>query len=120
MTWGQYQDTDTPRLFNFMPRTWRTVYSHGISALNSVKSKEAFDSPVVHTMNWTKGWLLEFYASQPNVHDPQPPGVWELWAPAALPPHTKDFVQKVPWKKLLVHERVQKRWGTDKCPIYAP
>ena len=63
--------------------------------MNAMQSKEAFDSPVVHAMNWTKGWLLQFYASRPGVYDLQPLGMWELWATAALPPHAKDFVQKV-------------------------
>ena len=104
------------RLLNFMLHTWRTVYSRGTSAMNPVKSKEAFDSPVVHAMYWTKGWLLQFYASQRGVYDPQPPGMWELWATATLPPHAKDFVQKVLWKNPPVHGRDQKRSGTDKCP----
>ena len=29
----------------------------------------------------------------------------------------KDFLQKVLWHKLTVHERVYKRSGTDRCPI---
>ena len=78
-----------------MPCTRRTVYSRGTTVMNSVESKEVFDSPVVHTMNWTKGWRLQFFASQLGVSDPLPPRMCELWATAALPPHAQDFVQKV-------------------------
>ena len=44
--------------------------------------------------------------------------MWELWATATLPPHAKDFIQKVLWKKLPVHERAQRRSGTDKCLVW--
>ena len=69
--------------------------------------------------NWTRAWLLQFYASQPGVRDPQTPEVWEQWANAQLPPRVKDTAQRVLWHKLTVHERVYKRSGTDKCPICA-
>ena len=99
-----------------MPCTWRTVYLHGISSLNSVKPKEAFDSSVVHTMNWTNGWLLQFYASQLGVHDPQPPGVWELWATAAPRSHATNFVPKVLWKKVAGPQTSSKALGHGQLP----
>ena len=58
-----------------------------------------------------------------GVAPPPPPrALYPSWACGhvgmwALLPHAKDFVQKVLWKKLPVHEQVQKRSGTDKCPI---
>ena len=82
-----------------------------------VRSKEAFDLPTVHPLNWTKGWHLQFYASQPGVNDPQLVRMWGFWATALLPLHAKDFVQKVLWRKRAVHECIQKCSGMDMCPI---
>ena len=79
--------------------------------------KGGLDTPTVHVQNWTRAWLLQFYASQPGVRDPQTPEVWEQWANAQLPPRVKDFAQRVFWHKLTVHERVYTTSGTDKCPI---
>ena len=84
---------------------------------DKVPSQEGFDTPAVHAQNWTRAWLLQFYASQPGVRDPQTPEVWEQWAQAQLPPRVRDFAQKVMWHKLTVHARVYKRSGTDKCPV---
>ena len=102
---------------NAPPRTWKGVYNHGGRLLNKIPSKEGFDTPTVHVQNWTRAWLLKFYASQLGVRDPQTPEVWEQWANAQLPPRVKDFAQRVLWHKFTVHERVYKRSGTDKCPI---
>ena len=76
-----------------------------------------FDTPAVHTQNWTRAWLLQFYASQPGVRDPQTQEVWEQLAQAQLPPRAQDFARKALWHKLTVHARVYKRSGTDKCPV---
>ena len=102
---------------NALPRTWNGVYNHGGRLLNKIPSKEGFDTPTVHDQNWTRAWLLQFYASQPGVCDPQTPEVWEQWANAQLPPRVKDFAQRVLWHYFTVHERVYKRSGTDKCLI---
>ena len=117
LTWGQLQSLEDARLFNALPRTWKGVYNHGGRLLNKVPSQGGFDTPAVHTQNWTRAWLLQFYASQPGVRDPQTPEVWEQWAQAQLPPRARDFAQKVLWHKLTVHARVYKRSGTDKCPV---
>ena len=117
LTWGHFQSLEDVRLLNALPRTWKGVYNHGERLLNKISSKGGFDTPTVHTQNWTGAWLLQFYASQPGVRDPQTPEVWGQWANAQLPPRVKDFAQRVLWHKLTVHERVYKRSGTDKCPI---
>ena len=117
LTWGQFQSLEDARLFNALPRTWKGVYSHGGRLLNKVPSQGGFDTPAVHTQNWTRAWLLQFYASQPGVRDPQTPEVWEQLAQAQLPPRVRDFAQKALWHKLTVHARVYKRSGTDKCPV---
>ena len=117
VTWGHFQSLEDVRLLNALPRTWKGVYNHGGRLLNKIPSKGGFDTPTVHVQNWTRAWLLQFYASQPGVRDPQTPEVWEQWANAQLPPRVKDFAQRVLWHKLTVHERVYKRPGTDKCPI---
>ena len=119
LTWGHFQSLDDARLMNALPRTWKEVYNHGGRLLNTVLSREGFDTPTVHVQSWTRAWLLQFYASQPGVRDPQTLEVWEQWANAQLPPRVKDFAQKVLWHKLTVHERVYKRSGTDTCPICA-
>ena len=75
--------------------------------MSKIPSQGGFDTPTVHVQNWTRAWLLQFYASQPSVRDPQTREV----------PRVKDFAQRVLWHKLTVHERVYKRSGTDKCPI---
>ena len=90
---------------------------HGGRLLYKVPSQGGFDTPAVHAQNWTRAWLLQFYASQPGVRDPQTPEVWEQWAQAQLPPRARDFAQKVLWHKMTVHARVYKRSGTDKCPV---
>ena len=117
LTWGQFQSLEDARLFNALPRTWKGVYNHGGRLLNQVPSQGGFDTPAVHTQNWTRAWLLQFYASQPGVRDPQTPEVWEQLAQAQLPPRVRDFAQKALWHKLTVHARVYKRSGTDKCPV---
>ena len=117
LTWGQFQSLEDARLFNALPRTWKGVYNHGGRLLNKVPSQGGFDTPAVHTQNWTRAWLLQFYASQPGVRDPQTPEVWEQLAQAQLPPRVRDFAQKALWHKLTVHARVYKRSGTDKCPV---
>ena len=117
LTWGQLQSVEDVRLLNALPRTWKGVYNHGGRLLNKVPSQGGFDTPTVHVQNWTRAWLLQFYASKPGVRDPQTPEVWEQWATAQLPPRVRDFAQRVVWHKLTVHERVYKRSGTDKCPI---
>ena len=104
---------------NALPRTWKEVCNHGRRLSNKVPLREGFDTPTVHVQNWTRAWLLHLYASQPWVHDPQSPEVWELCANAQLPPRVKDFAQRVLWHKLTVHERVYKRSGMDKCPMCA-
>ena len=116
MTWGHFQFRDDVRLMNALPRTWKEVYNHGGRLLNTVPLREGFNTPTVHVQNWTKAWLLKFYAFQP-VRDPQTPEVLEQSANA--PPRVKDFAQRVLWHKLTVHDRVYKRSGTDKCPISA-
>ena len=100
-----------------MPGTWKGVYNHGGRLLNKVPSQGGFDTPTVHAQNWTRAWLLQLYASQPGVRDPQTPEVLEQWAQAQLPPRVRDFAQRVLWHKLTVHARVYKRSGTDNCPI---
>ena len=70
--------------------------------LNKVPSQGGFDTPAAHAQNWTRAWLLQFYASQPGVRDPQTPEVWEQWAQAQLPPRVRDFAQRVLWHKLTV------------------
>ena len=117
LTWGQFQSLEDARLFNALPRTWKGVYNHGGRLLNKVPSQGGFDTPAVHTQNWTRAWLLQFYASQPGVRDPQTPEVWEQLAQAQLPPRVRDFAQKALWHKLTVHARVYKRSDTDKCPV---
>ena len=117
LTWGQFQTLEDARLFNALPRTWKGVYNHGGRLLNKVPSQGGFDTPAVHTQNWTRAWLLQFYASQPGVCDPQTPEVWEQLAQAQLPPRVQDFARKALWHKLTVHARVYKRSGTDKCPV---
>ena len=117
LTWGQFQSLEDARLFNALPRTWKGVYNHGGRLLNKVPSQGGFDTPAIHTQNWTRAWLLQFYASQPGVRDPQTPEVWEQLAQAQLPPRVRDFAQKALWHKLTVHARVYKRSGTDKCPV---
>ena len=117
LTWGQLQSLEDVRLLNALPRTWKRVYNHGGRLLNKVPSQGGFDTPAVHAQNWTRAWLLQFYASQPGVRDPQTPEVWEQWAQAQLPLRVRDFAQKVLWHKLTVHARVYKRSGTDKCPM---
>ena len=117
LTWGQLQSLEDVRLLNALPRTWKGVYNHGGRLLNKVPSQGGFDTPAVHVQNWTRAWLLQFYASQPGVRDPQTPEVWEQWAQAQLPPRVRDFAQKVLWHKLTVHARVYKRLGTDKCLV---
>ena len=117
LTWGQLQSSEDVRLLNALPRTWKGVYNHGGQLLNKVPSQGGFDTPAVHAQNWIRAWLLQFYASQPGVRDPQTPEVWEQWAQAQLPPRVWDFAQKVLWHKLTVHARVYKRSGTDKCPV---
>ena len=117
LTWGQFQSLEDARLFNALPRTWKGVYNHGGRLLNKVPSQGGFDTPAVHTQNWTGAWLLQFYASQPGVRDPQTPEVWEQLAQAQLPPRAQDFARKALWHKLTVHARVYKRSGTDKCPV---
>ena len=109
LTWGQFQSLEDARLFNALPRTWKGVYNHRGRLLNKVPSQGGFDTPAVHTQNWTRAWLLQFYASQPGVRDPQTPEVWEQLAQAQLPPRVRDFAQKAPWHKLTVHARVYKR-----------
>ena len=117
LTWGQLQSLEDVRLLNALPRTWKGVYNHGGLLLNEVSSQGGFDTPTVHVHNWTRAWLLQFYASQPRVRDPQTPEVCEQWAQAQLPPRVRDFAQRVLWHKLTMHARVYKRSGTDKCPI---
>ena len=117
LTWGQLQSLEDVRLLNALPRTWKGVYNHGGRLLNKVPSRGGFDTPAVHAQNWTRAWLLQFYASQPGVRDPQTPEVWEQWAQAQLRPRVRDFAQKVPWHKVTVHARVYKTSGTDKCPV---
>ena len=117
LAWGHFQSLEDVRLLNALPRTWKGVYNHGGRLLNKIPSKGGFDTPTVHVQNWTRAWLLQFYASQPGLRDPQTPKVWEQWANAQLPPRVKDFAQRVLWHKLTVHEGVYKRSGTDKCPI---
>ena len=117
LTWGQFQALEDARLFNALPRTWKGVYNHGGRLLNKVPSKGGYDTPAVHTQNWTRAWLLQFYASQPGVRDPQTPEVWEQFAQAQLPLRAQDFARKALWHKLTVHARVYKRSGTDKCPL---
>ena len=117
LTWGQFQSLEDARLFNALPRTWKGVYNHGGRLLNKVMSQGGFDTPAVHTQNWTRAWLLQFYASQPGVRDPQTPEVWEQLAQAQLPPRAQDFARKALWHKLTVHASVYKRSGTDKCPV---
>ena len=117
LTWGQFQSLEDARSFNALPRTWKGVYNHGGRLLNKVPSQGGFDTPAVHTHNWTRAWLLQFYASQPGVRDPQTPEVWEQLAQAQLPPRAQDFARKALWHKLTVHARVYKRSGTDKCPV---
>ena len=56
-----------------------------------------------------QGRLLQFYTPQLGINDVRLASMWELWATAPLPHHPKDFVRKVLWRKLTVHERVQKR-----------
>ena len=77
--------------------------------LRKIPSQGGFDTPTVHVQNWSRAWLLQFYASQPSVRDPQTPEVWEQWTNAQLPPRVKDFAQRLLWHKLTVHERVYKR-----------
>ena len=117
LTWGQFQTLEDARLFNAPPRTWKGVYNHGGRLLNKVPSQGGFDTPAVNTQNWTRAWLLQFYASQPGVRDPQTQEVWEQLAQAQLPPRAQDFARKALWHKLTVHARVYKRSGTDKCPV---
>ena len=117
LTWGQFQSLQDARLFNALPRTWKGVYNQGGRLLNKVMSQGGFDTPAVHTQNWTRAWLLQFYASQPGVRDPQTPEVWEQLAQAQLPPRAHDFARKALRHKLTVHARVYKRSGTDKCPV---
>ena len=117
LTWGQFQSLEDARLFNALPRTWKGVYNHGGRLLNKVMSQGGFDTPAVHTQNWTRAWLLQFYASQPGVRDPQTPEVWEQLAQAHLPPRAQDFARKALRHKLTVHARVYKRSGTNKCPV---
>ena len=117
LTWGQFQALEDARLFNALPRTWKGVYNHGGRLLNEVPSKGGYDTPTVHTQNWTRAWLLQFYASQSGVRDPQTPEVWEQFAQAQLPPRAQEFARKALWHKLTVHARVYKRSGTDKCPL---
>ena len=117
LTWGQFQSLEDARLFNALPRTWKGVYNHGGRLPNKVPSQGGFDIPAVHTQNWTRAWLLQFYASRPGVRDTQTPEVWERFAQAQLPPRVRDFAQKALWHKLTVHARVYKRSGTDKCPV---
>ena len=117
LTWGQFQALEDARLFNALPRTWKGVYNHGGRLLNKVPSQGGYDTPAVHTQNWTRAWLLQFYASQPGVRNPQTPEVWEQFAQAQLPPRAQDFARKALWHKLTVHARVYKRSGTDKCPL---
>ena len=109
LTWGQLQSLEDVRLLNALPRTWKGVYNHGGRLLNKVPSQGGFDTPAVHAQNWTRAWLLQFYASQPGVRDPQTPEVWEQWAQAQLPRRVRDFAQKVLWHKLTVHARVYRR-----------
>ena len=107
------------RLMNALPRTRKEVHNNGTRLLNKVSSREGFDTRTFHVQNCTRAWVLQFYASQPGLRDPQTPEVWEEWANVQLPPRLKDFAQRVFWHKLTVHERIYKRWGTDKCPICA-
>ena len=73
LTWGQLQSLEDVRLLNAVPQTWKGVYNHGGRLLNKVSSQGGFDTPTVHAQNWTRAWLLQFYASQPGVRDPQTP-----------------------------------------------
>ena len=119
LTSGQFQSLDVARLMNALPRTWKEVYNHGAGLWNRVPSREGFDTPTLHVQKWTRAWLLQLYAFQHGVCDPQSREVWEEWANAQLPPRVKDFAQRVVWHKLTVHARVYKRSGMDKCPICA-
>ena len=119
LTWGQFQSLEDVRPLNALPRTWKGVYNHSGRLPSKIPSQGGFDTPIVHVQNWTRAWLLQFYASQPRVRDPQTPEVWEQWTNAQLPPRVKDLAQRVLWHKLTVHERVYKRSGTDKCPIFS-
>ena len=128
LTWGQFQTLEDARLFNALPRTWKGVYNHGGRLLNKVPSQGGFDTPAVHTQNWTRAWLLQFYASQPGVRDPQTQEVWEQLAQAQLPPRAQDFARKALWHRLTVHARVYKRSGCSQketvkhamveCPMF--
>ena len=117
LTWGQLQSLADVRLLNALPRTWKGAYNHGGRLLNKVPSQGGFYTPTVQVQNWTRAWLLQFYASQPGVRHPQTSEVWEQWVQAQLPPRVRDFAQRVLWHNLTVHTRVYKRSGTDKCPI---
>ena len=70
LTWGHFQYVEDVRLLNALPPTWKGVYNHGGRFLNKVPSKGGFDTPAVHVQNWTRAWLLQFYASQAGVRDP--------------------------------------------------
>ena len=118
------RDQQAPKLFPTMCSQARSAYPYHqmVGPMpppppNKVPSQGGFDTPAAHAQNWTRAWLLQFYASQPGVRDPQTPEVWEQWAQAQLPPRVRDFAQKVLWHKLTVHARVYKRSGTDKCPV---
>ena len=117
LTWGQLQSLEDVRLLNALPRSSKGVYNHGGRLLNKIPSLGGFDTPAVHVQNWTRAWLLQFYASQPGVRNPQTPEVWEQWAQAQLPLRVRHFAQRVLWHKLTVHARVYTRSGTEKCPI---
>ena len=63
LTWGHFQSLVNVRLMNALPRTWKGVYNHGGRFLNKIPSQEGSNTPTVHVQNWTKSWLLQFYAS---------------------------------------------------------
>ena len=63
-TWGHFQSLEDVRLPNVVPSTWKGVYNHGGRLLNKIPSKGGFHTPTVHVQNWTRAWLLQFYASR--------------------------------------------------------
>ena len=100
-----------------LPRTWKLVYSTAHRTLNTAKSQEIFDLPDTWALCWGKGFFLRFVSPDLDTPKQHPNWVWEEWVRAKFHPTTKEFVQRVLWHKLMVHDRIFTLTGTTDYPL---
>ena len=118
MRWGDLvEDGAIPLvLLELLAPTWQPVYLRRVGEI--LGSSDQYQGPDLGRWGqlWTSRKMLLFMLHTRRHAPRQPPPVWQAFGRLHLPRWDRDFIQRCPWKKLLVGTRME-RLGGKLCPL---